>query len=155
MARSRLGSNERIKPRTYATRVPIRATRSAAISVAEEGAIQKWIAADRRTRLQEFSPAKVRARLESAGFAEVMCANKDWYADLCERYTHVTPQTQPNLHNEVALPIVGGILQPKGLTLVLVELANVLGAVALVACKFAKLDDYCEELGALAKSEDP
>jgi hypothetical protein len=122
------------------------------LSVSEEGAIQAWIRADRRTRLRDFSPARVRERLErTPGLAGAMPAAADWYQELCERYTHPTPDTKPGRHNDIALSLVGGCFQASGVERVMGELAHVLAATAMVAGRFAQMKDDVDELTAIIR----
>lgn len=115
------------------------------LSVVDKDSLQQWLAADRNTRLREFRPAKVRQLLESQA-SPMLYADKDWYSSFCEKYTHVTPSTWPNLHNDNDQPHVGGVLQRAGLLHSLDELSAVLGFVAMPVCKYFDLDDFFEEL---------
>jgi len=128
------------------------------LSVVDKDALRRWLTADRQTRLQDFSPAKVR-RLLATKAEPMMYADTDWYSSLCEKYTHVNPGTKPNLHNAEGLPHVGGVLQPAGLTNSLSELATVLGFVAMPVCKYFRFDDLFDELrravGPSASDEEP
>jgi hypothetical protein len=114
------------------------------LSVVDKNSLRKWLEADRKTRLTDFSPVKVRKLLEAQ--STPMIADKDWYASFCDRYTHISPATKPNLHNDVGLPHAGGVFQPAGLRHSLSELATVLGSVAMPICKYFKLDDVLDEL---------
>jgi hypothetical protein len=91
---------------------------------------------------REFSPAKVRERLVAAGAEHVMPAGDDWYREFCELYSHATPDTRPNVHNDLSLPIVGGIWQPTGVKKVMEELSTVLGSIALLLARSDKMDDH-------------
>jgi hypothetical protein len=82
-----------------------------ALSATEPSAIKEWLAADDKTRRNKFSPARVRERLSKALVAP-MIADQDWYSHLCEKYTHVTPDTKPNFHNDER-PRCGGFFQKK------------------------------------------
>jgi hypothetical protein len=68
------------------------------LSVVDKDAIREWLSCDDRTRRRRFSPAEVRKALARDGNA-FMIADDDWYSRLCEKYTHVNPQTKPNVHN--------------------------------------------------------
>ena len=115
------------------------------LSVVDKDSLGSWLSADRKTRLKDFSPAKVRCLLEAQGTAP-MYFDKDWYSLLCDKYTHVSPRTRPNLHNDEGLPHVGGALQPAGVADSVSELATVLGCVAMVICKYFDFDDLFGEL---------
>jgi len=114
------------------------------LSVVDKDSLRKWLRADRKTRLADFSPVKVRRLLEAQSIP--MIADSDWYSSFCERYTHISPSTKPNLHNEAGLPHAGGVFQPVGLRDSVDELATVLGSVALPICRYFRLDDVFDEL---------
>ena len=114
------------------------------LSVVDKNSLQKWLAADPKTRLKEFSPSKVRRLLETHSIPII--ADQDWYSLFCEKYTHVSPATKPNLHNDKGLSHVGGTFQPAGWNHSLSELATVLGSVAMLICKYFELDDIYDEL---------
>jgi hypothetical protein len=115
------------------------------LSMAPGNMIQQWIKADRKTRIREFGPAKVREKLKKAGLQDVM-VGEDWYQEYCEKFTHPTPQTNPNMHNDLNRGVVGAVFQEDGLTRGLNELAGVLGAIAIIACKTCKFDDLSEDI---------
>jgi hypothetical protein len=115
--------------------------------------IREWIHADRKTRLKKFSPAKVRERLIAAGYKDVMVADDSWYADFCELYTHPTPATAPNKHNGLNRGVVGGSFQASGLDRSLSPLADTLGILALLASRFAGIDEYHDEIKRLARND--
>ena len=115
----------------------------------DQAAIKDWIAADDKTRRHKFSPARVRERLAKAS-AVPMIATQDWYSKLCEKYTHVTPKTKPNLHSDER-PRCGGFFQQKGLDEALGRLAGILGFLTMLVCKFFKLDDLFREISTMLK----
>ncbi len=45
------------------------------------------------------------------------------YTWLCEVGTHVTPKTRPQAHNSTGRPLLGAVLQPKGIEIALQSLA--------------------------------
>jgi hypothetical protein len=79
------------------------------LSVADKTALKEWLECDRPTRLHRFSPKHVRDAITDKG--GVLIADEDWYRRLCESYTHVTPQTKPNLHNQDGKAFAGGVFQ--------------------------------------------
>lgn len=83
------------------------------LSVVDKDSLRRWLSADRDTRLRDLSPAKVR-RLLKGGAQQMMYADSDWYSSLCEKYTHVNPDTKPNLHNDEGLPHVGACFSRPG-----------------------------------------
>src|SRR6266446_3806804 len=115
------------------------------LSVVDKEALREWLSSDAKTRLRKFSPAAVRGILELKG-KELMYADKDWYSNLCESYTHVTPATKPNMHNDRALAHVGGLYQSEGLAKSINELATVLGFIAMLICGYFKFDDLFTEI---------
>jgi hypothetical protein len=114
------------------------------LGVMEPGKIQEWVNADKATRLREFSPAKVRRLL---GDKVVMDAT--WYGNLCESFTHVTPQTKPNHHTEGLNGHCGGMFQEQGLESSLEQLLNTLGPISMMICKYFKYDDLFDEISEL------
>jgi hypothetical protein len=122
-----------------------------ALSVVDKNGIQEWLSSDKKTRLKKFSPAQVRRTLESQGRG-LMLADEDWYSRFCETYTHVNPDTKPNIHNDVGLPYVGGVYQEAGLQHSLGELATALGVVALMVSKYVGLEDLIDELSSIIDS---
>jgi hypothetical protein len=124
-----------------------------ALSVVDKEALCQWLSADPDTRKKKFSPVKVREMLaQSGGFP--IHADRDWYTNLCEKYTHVHPGTRPNLHNAAGQAYVGGQFQADGLKTVLDELASVLCMTAMLVCQYVKLDDLYEELVQQIRAQD-
>lgn len=122
-----------------------------ALSVIDKGALQEWLSSDKKTRLSKFSPSKIRKVLERQEPALVL-ASEDWYAKFCESYTHVTPQTKPNMHNSRGQAYVGGVYQAEGLDIALGELATVLASVAMIVCGYFKFADLMTEIEAVLQS---
>jgi hypothetical protein len=119
-----------------------------AMSAVDKEGMQEWLASDLKTRLKKFSPSKVRRILKQPG-KEHPHFDDEWYSRLCEDYTHVTPSTKPNLHNDLGKAFVGGTFQKQGLEKSLGELATALGITALMICAFFKFADLSKELNAL------
>jgi hypothetical protein len=67
-----------------------------ALSALDHGKFQEWSDADRKTRLNKFSPKKVRDMLKRYNINIIV--TDEWYKDMSEEYTHVTPETVPNTH---------------------------------------------------------
>jgi len=122
-----------------------------ALSVIDKAALKEWLSSDKKTRLSKFSPSKIRKALERQEPALVL-ASEDWYAKFCEAYTHVTPQTKPNMHNSRGQAYVGGVYQAEGLNSTLEELATVLAFVAMIVCGYFKFSDLLAEITAVVKS---
>lgn len=115
------------------------------LSVVDKAALSEWLASDTQTRIRKFSPAKIRKALEDDDSA-VVIADRDWYSDFCEKYTHVTPQTIPNLHTSTGHGHVGGIHDPNGLRKVFDELATMVASVSIFVSKYADLDDMFDDI---------
>lgn len=124
-----------------------------ALSVVDKKALTEWLSSDRKTRLRKFSPSEVRRALERREPA-LLLANEDWYARFCETYTHVTPQTKPNMHNAVGQAYAGGVYQPEGLKHTLGELATTLGSISMIICQDFKFPDLFEEICAIVQPAD-
>ena len=127
-----------------------------ALSVVDKEALKLWLSSDKKTRLRKFSPSEIRKTLERQQ-PELVLATEDWYARFCESYTHVTPQTRPNMHNARGQAHVGGVYQEEGFNNVLDELATVLASVAMIVCRYFKFTDLFDEISTSVKaaSEKP
>jgi hypothetical protein len=110
----------------------------------DELAFGKRVKATKTGRIKEFGPAKVRNRLKTEG--GVLLMDDDRYAELCESYTHPTPGTAPNKHNEMQRAVCGGIVQEKGLRESLHALIDMVGAIALYYAKLFQFDDLFEQM---------
>lgn len=121
-----------------------------ALSVVDKEALKQWLASDKKTRLKKFSPSAIRIALKKQVPA-MLLADNDWYSRFCETYTHVTPQTRPNTHNEDEKAHVGFVCQPEGLKKSLNELATVLSSVSMIVCKYFGFSDLFGEIRAIAK----
>jgi hypothetical protein len=115
-----------------------------ALSGVDPGVAREWIRSDKKARMKKFGPAEVRRRLEKIA-PDLMFANKDWYGDLSERFTHPSPGMQPGRYGEGG--IIGGSFQKAGLEEAIGETARTLCVLALFVCKFEKFDDLHELLG--------
>ncbi len=122
-----------------------------ALSVIDKEALKEWLSSDKKTRLRKFSPSEVRKALERQE-PTLLLANEDWYARFCEVYTHVTPQTRPNMHNTSGQAYVGGVYQAEGLNNALAELATVLASVSMIVCGYFKFSDLLNEISTIVKS---
>jgi hypothetical protein len=110
----------------------------------DEHAFAKWAKAPKWERIRDFGPAKVRTRLKSEG--GVLLMDDRQYAELCETYTHPTPGTAPNQHNDMQRAICGGIVQEEGLRESLNALVEMVAAIALFYAKLFQFDDLFEDL---------
>lgn len=123
------------------------------LSVVDKDALRKWISADKKTRLREFSPAKVRGLLEGE-HEQLLFANKDWYSKFCEDYTHVHPKTKPNAHGDSDQSHIGGFIQEEGMKFSVNELTNVCAHIAMLVSKYFDLDDMFDELCEAIRNSD-
>jgi hypothetical protein len=73
-----------------------------------------WKAADEKTRVRQFGPAKVRQRLERHSSVGPLIDSKRYQA-LCEIGTHPTPGLAPGHYTGKGPPIVGAIPQTVGI----------------------------------------
>ena len=124
-----------------------------ALSVVDRNAIREWMSSDKKTRLRKFSPSEVRKAIERTEPA-MLLADNDWYSRFCEAYTHVTPDTKPNMHNASGKAYAGGVYQQEGLENTLGELATVLGTVSVIVSGYFKFSDLFEEISAMVHSAD-
>ena len=124
-----------------------------ALSVVDKEALKEWLSSDKKTRLRKFSPGEIRKTLKRHEPSLVL-ATDDWYARFCESYTHVTPQTKPNMHNARSEAYVGGVYQAAGIKSALDELATFLASVAMIVSRYFKFDDLFEEISALLGRSD-
>ncbi len=116
-----------------------------AFSVVDKNALRDWLYSDKKTRLMKYSPVKVRQLLEKSGEWPVYIEH-EWYSKICEKYTHITPSTRPNMHNEIGLATVGGVFQQQGMENALDELATLAGMTAMIICQYFNFDDLFAEI---------
>ncbi|HXM49552.1 MAG TPA: hypothetical protein VN956_17045 [Pyrinomonadaceae bacterium] len=110
---------------------------------ADGEAFERWIRSDDRGRMRDFKPSKVRQTLEQLNVP--IPVGKDIYKVLSERATHVTPNTRPELHNNVDHPLAGGSFQADG---VRICLAHIGFAVSMTALAATRLIQPAEHRGA-------
>jgi hypothetical protein len=122
-----------------------------ALSVVDKEALKQWLNSDKKTRLKMFSPSAIRKALERQE-PRLVLATDDWYSRFCETYTHITPQTKPNMHNTYGRAHVGGVYQEHGLDAALDELATVLTSVAMIVCRYFKFFDLFDEISTSLRS---
>lgn len=117
-------------------------------------AFPRWAKASKRERIENFGPAKVRKRLKDEP-GGVLLMDDAQYAELCENFTHPTPGVAPNSHNELERAICGGIVQEKGLSDCLGELASMVGSISLYYAKLFGFEDLFEELATSYANDSP
>lgn len=91
----------------------------------------QWKLAGSVERRREYSPVKVRLRLEDLK-APIPMDHQN-YQRLSELSVHVGPQTIPQSHNPFGLPTLGGYFQEAGVLVVLNELAEVMAWLTALA----------------------
>jgi hypothetical protein len=116
----------------------------------DDSAFEKWVKMPNDARREAFGPGKVRKRLKSEGGLLLMDDAKYW--ELCESYTHPTPNTMPNKHNDQQRAICGGFIQERGLAYSLEALTSLTGAIAMFYAALFNFDDSFQELKRLAQS---
>ena len=112
--------------------------------------IQEWVKADRKTRLDKFGLATCGVCWKTKGH---VCATDDWYKELSEEYTHVTPDTKPNFHGGAS--IIGGQFKKEGAAKCFEELMYVLSMLSMIICKYFKFDDLLDEITSKVRGLHP
>lgn len=121
------------------------------MSVVDKKALQGWLSADKKTRINKYGPASIRKIL--AKHADYTAYASDaWYSKFCEDYTHVHPDTMPNFDVESGRSHVGGFVQVENMAEAISELSVVTCHIAMIASKFADLDDMFDELAEMVDS---
>lgn len=103
----------------------------------DAAALALWKQSTKKQRKDQFSPVKVRIRLETMKLPALI--DEARYGELCERATHPTPQTKPQAYNPLGMPSAGAQFQEAGLIVALNEVA---GATALALVPLPKLLGY-------------
>ena len=122
-----------------------------ALFAADSSALGTWQSATRRERQNDFGPAAVRRKLVALGAPQPISDER--YRLLCEVATHVTPNTLPQGHNPLLLPVLGGKFQTTGYLLALNELAIPVTFVGLFAASLVKADASIRNRFAVAGRE--
>jgi hypothetical protein len=91
----------------------------------QPGLLAEWRAADEGRRKREFSPVRVRLKLEQLSLP--IPVDETRYGGLCEVGVHISPASTPQAHNPVGVPTLGSLLQDAGLLAALNELAGATG----------------------------
>lgn len=103
----------------------------------DSGSLSDWKAYTRRERLNNFSPMKVRKRLEKISSPLI---DEDRYRLLSERAAHANPETRPQSHNILQLPSADAHIQQEGIVLCVNELAISLLPAVQYGAKLLDLD---------------
>ena len=96
-----------------------------------------WKAISRSDRIRQYGPGAVRGKLAKS--SKIVPISLERYQLLCERATHVTPETRPQAHNLYGLPSTGGRFQIAGFLLCLNELALPIAIVSYCATMIVPL----------------
>ena len=75
--------------------------------------LPEWRKADEETLKREYSPVKVRLRLEELGIAVPI--NQTRYSELCEVGVHLGPSSSPQSHDSNVRPTLGSVILEPGL----------------------------------------
>lgn len=91
----------------------------------EPNSLSEWRIADEAQRKRDFSPIKVRLKLEQLG--QPIPIDETRYGGLCEVAVHLTPASTPQAHNPRGVPTLGSVPQDAGFLAALNELAGATG----------------------------
>ena len=120
------------------------------LAVHDYKSFEKWTLSDKKKRISEFSPFKVRKLVEKANGVLIM--NNELYSELCEEYTHLIPQVRPNNYDHEQ-NVCGGLAQEKGFEQAIKLLTNLVFMLGLFFCTHSGLDDEFEQLEKLGLNE--
>lgn len=107
---------------------------------------KEWVSADRKNRIKNFSPAKIRVKIEKNKFPVGAIISQSNYQELCELTTHPTPNTVPNMHNNKNKGHIGGFQQDNGISYSCQKLTFVILSNAIVFSKIIGKEKLFEEL---------
>ena len=111
--------------------------------VCDEESFEEWKTSCPRRIRQEFSPVRVRLRLES--LSKPPAINEERYRLLSERAAHVHPGTTPQAHNILGVPVAGAKIQDEGLLICINELAIPLSLITSVGVHMLDIDTTITE----------
>ena len=111
---------------------------------------ERWVASDKKDRIQHYSPVKVRLALEAQGCPVPIDESR--YAGLCEVAVHPTPNTAPQAHNLQGIPTLGSVFQEGGFLISLNELAGATGVCAAAVTPMLKPGERNKRLKEMAVS---
>lgn len=95
----------------------------------EKESFKDWIQSDPKKVQKNFSPVKVRLRLEKADTPPII--NEERYRKLSGRFSHVRPDNSPQSHNLLGVSSATPIIQEAGIIVCLNELALPLACIAI------------------------
>jgi hypothetical protein len=111
---------------------------------------ERWHQSDKKTRMRDFSPVRIRLALEGAGLPVPIDETR--YAALCEVAVHAGPSTTPQTHNPLGVPTLGAVFQEAGFLVSLNELAGATGVCAGALVPLLTLGDRRKRLTEMAAS---
>ena len=111
----------------------------------------QWTTLPENKGKKEFSPVRVRKRLEGLETSPLVA--QDRYGLLSELAAHVQPDTKPQSYNHIGVSSVGANLQHEGALLCLNEIARPLSGAATFAAALLNLEsDIKEKVYSAARS---
>jgi hypothetical protein len=102
-----------------------------------------WKSSNEKTIRNKFNPASVRKALEEEGIA--IPVNKEIYSNLSKRFVHTSPDTRPELHNNMDRPVASGTYQESGIENTLRFMAYLISQLALTSTLLLKPDYQVSE----------
>jgi hypothetical protein len=105
----------------------------------DAAALSQWQQLAERQRKEQFSPMKVRLRLETLKVPVPIDETR--YRELCEVATHPTPHTKPQAYNPLEMPVIGATFQEGGVIIALNELAAATALALVPLPKLLRYDD--------------
>lgn len=112
---------------------------------ADRQELKKWRSLEEERQYAKFKPNSVRDRLKNMGITNPPI-NRERYKELSTRSVHASPRARPNEHNDSNTPVLGSILQEKGLKLGLSELARLLCLATFFGSKLLRLPDTPKQI---------
>ena len=106
--------------------------------VFDPDALAQWKILAKQKRMKQFSPVKVRHKLTDLSSRPLI--DHERYRMLCERSAHVQPDTKPQTHNILGIPIAGSSFQEAGMVVCLNELARPLSGVLVFGARLLNLE---------------
>ena len=104
----------------------------------ESSFFEEWKQSSQSDRMREFSPVKVRLRLEA--LPAKLPISQERYKLMSERAAHVHPETKPQSYNILGIPEAGATFQDEGLLVCLNELAVAISICTAFGARLLDLD---------------
>ncbi|MGI4735828.1 MAG: hypothetical protein ACRYG7_11695 [Janthinobacterium lividum] len=110
--------------------------------------LSEWYDMTEKERMREFSPFKVRQKLEETNLQTPV--SKEYYSKLCEVGVHFNPSTKPQGKNHIDRALVGSIVFKEQAIAILNDLANNLCWLAIMSLRNSvDKGDFIRELDVL------